>query len=183
MMSLPLNLDTNKRPLSTLKKHDLIFFNTDVIQLDYFMVYDIDRDDDIPALLIQLWKFRGGYDHAMYNIVENDFGLNKQVEIHLAKIFNAKISRILTFRSQDEKLSEKEKFIFDVYAEEKSEYKTDLFNLPYEVEVESENRTLSLIIPDWTPLQKLPVNRIKVDTLIEIWNINDIYTVMKVLKL
>lgn len=174
---------TSNRPLSTLQRPDLIEYQSDYIQKDVFVVYDIDKDNSIPALLLQMWKFRGGYDHGVYSIVVNDLDMNNTVTILEPVIYHVLIEKIINFRAENDNLTDKEKFIMDVKPDRVQELKDESYILPYECEVIIKGVTILVNIPDWTPLQRLPVARMKSGSLVEIWEINSLFTMMKTLKL
>ena len=174
---------TNNRPLSTLQKADIIEYQSEYIPKDIFVIYDTDIDNSIPALLLQMWKFKGGYDHGVYNIVINDLDINRAVPILDAIIHHVQIEKIINFREENSNLTDKEKFIMNVKPIKVQGYQDKSYYLPYECEVTIDGETILVNIPDWTPLQKLPVTRIKVGSLVEIWEINSNFSIMKTLKL
>ena len=174
---------TSSRPLSTLQRGDTIEYMSDYIPKDIFVIYDIDMDNSIPALLVQMWKFQGGFDHGVYNIVVNDLEVNKMVSILNPTTHQAKIGSIINFRTENDNLTDKERFIMNVKPDKTQEINDEIFTLPYECNVIINGEQIRLNIPSWTPLQKLPVDRMKVGSLVEIWEINSKLTIMKTLKL
>ncbi len=174
---------TSKRPLSSLQRPDVIEYQSDYIPKDIFIVYGSEKDDTIPALLVQLWKFEGGYNHGIYNIVVNDLGVNTSVSIFEPKKIVGQIIKILNYRSNIQTLTDKEVFVMNMKPSELLSEKNDEFCLPYECVIITEQGEMVLNIPDWTPEQRLPVDRIKIGTFIEIWEIQDKLGIMKVLKL
>ncbi|MHA2097519.1 MAG: hypothetical protein ACW99A_02425 [Candidatus Kariarchaeaceae archaeon] len=179
------NLDNDSQTISLvqLKKYDIIEYGNENVSTSTFVVFDKSMDEEIPALLLQLWKFDGGYDHSFVNAMELDFGLNKRVKHYIPKIHKIKIDKIISYRSDQSSLSEKEQFFFDLWASETSEVLSNEFPIPYKINSIIQNEVKEIIIPSWTPLQKIPIYRVKEGSMIEVWSINNTFTVMKVLKL
>lgn len=174
---------TSSRPLSSLVRGDVIEYQSDYIPKDTFVVYAKDMDETIPALMVQLWKFSGGYDHGIYNIVVNDLGINTSVPILTPEKIIGKIVKILNYRTHITELTDKEIFIMNMVPKELSEENDDHFTLPYECIIQTDEGEIQLILPDWTPIQKLPIDRINVGTFVEIWRTEYEDTIMRVLKL
>lgn len=184
-MTLSFSLDIGQtRGLGNLAPNDIIEFESDFVDLDIFMVQSIEKDDDIPALLLQLWQFEGGYNHAFKNVMENDFGINTQVPYFSPTQQAAVIEEFISYRPKESGYSKKEELFFDVWAEDTSNEQNDQYPLPYEVKIRFENgTTATLILPTWTPLQRLPLDRVKTGTEVEVWTVKDITNIMKVNQL
>lgn len=184
MMSFSLDVDQNKRGLGSLDQHDVIEFESQFVDLDIYMVTAIEKNDEIPAILLQLWKFDGGYNHEFKNVMENDLGINTQVPYFKPNIRKAIVEKIKLYRPAESGLSKKEELFFDVWPEITNEQQTDTCDTPYEVQIRYEDGTTdTLIIPSWTPLQRLPLDRIQCGTEVETWSIKDITNIMKVTQL
>ena len=178
-----LNLNQT-RSLGNLQPYDIIEFQSQYINRDVFMVVSIEKNDEIPAILLQLWQYSGGYNHALKNIMENDLGINQQVPFLSPIIEIGIIINIINYRSNDSGLSKKEELFFDVWPKEISENKDDYYNIPFEVEVEIESGKIEkMILPAWTPLQKLPILEVKKGTKVETWKANNTLNIMKVIEL
>ncbi len=173
---------TSVKLVSNLQKYDAIEYSSEQINLDKFIVYSIEKDLSIPALLLQIWKFNGGYDHAVYNVVENGFTVNKPVKILSPKKLIAKIEKIINFR-KEEYVPERQKFLTDIYPDILSPEKTEEFNIPYTCIVSIGSTELTLNIPEWTPFQKLPVTKLKIGSIVEVWDLDNNFGIMKALKL
>jgi hypothetical protein len=163
------------------EKNDIIEYQNDNVQSSIFVVFDTSVDNEIPALLLQLWKFEGGYDHAFVNVMEVDFGLNKRVKHFIPMKKNYTVDNILSYRGVDTDLSEKEQFFFDLWPKSTSEVKTEEYHFPFKISVK-ENDNKTLILPTWTPLQRIPLDKVKSGTVLETWSVNNITTVMRVLN-
>lgn len=174
---------TNSRPLSSLQRPDLIEYSSDYISKDLFVVYGVDIDTTIPALMVQLWKFSGGYDHGMYNVVVNDLAMNQTIPIQQPNIHIVSIKKILNYRNNKTDLSDKEIFIMNIKPDTLVNEKDNENQLPYECTVDLGDREITLNIPNWTPLQKLPVEKIKKGSILEIWECDHQFSIMKVRKL
>ncbi len=140
-------------------------------------------DTSIPAALFEVWKFRGGYDHYFTRFLANDFELNKRVDYFVPREHVVQIKEITAYRGPTEGLSEKEEFHFDVDAQEIRGHPEGKFRIPYLARVELNGQDEEIILTQWTPLQNVPVERIKAGTIIEVWEVSDDYTMMKVVKL
>ncbi|MCY3411303.1 MAG: hypothetical protein INQ03_06660 [Candidatus Heimdallarchaeota archaeon] len=171
------------RPLSRVDRPDVIEFESDSIAKNVFVVYSTDFNDTIPALLVQLWKFTGGFDHGMYNIVVNDLAVNTSVPVYRPERISAQITRITKYRPSTIDKTEKEQFIMNLYPDSTSPKKNEQYSLPYMCTVKTDSDEFDLNIPSWTPVQILPVERIKEGSIVEIWKIKDEMGIMKVLKL
>lgn len=177
-------LDSNIQEisLSGVEKFDVIEYNNENLQTSKFIVFDSSIDEKIPALLLQLWKFEGGYDHAFANVMEIDFGINKRVKHYIPKKQNVTVENIISYRPIEKELSEKEQFFFDLWPKSTSQSKTEVHVIPFEIKVDG-NIEGNLIIPVWTPLQQIPAQKIKIGSIIEIWNVENVTTIMKVIQL
>ena len=78
-MDISVSFDDATRRLGDLQKNDIIDFESQFINKDTFMVLSVEKDEEIPVILLQLWQFRGGYNHAVKNVMENDLGVNTPV--------------------------------------------------------------------------------------------------------
>lgn len=178
------SIDNNHQDisLSQVEKFDVIEYQNDNVENSIFVVFDTSIDEKIPALLLQLWNFDGGYDHAFANVIEVDFSLNKRVKHFIPKKQTVKVERILSYRPVEAELSEKEQFFFNLWPKSTSRFRSDDNPIPFEIKVAGmENQ--NLILPTWTPLQQIPVDKIKIGSTIEIWTAGSITTIMKVNKL
>lgn len=175
--------DLNHVLLSKVQKFEVIKIGTNQIHFANYVVIDKDIDESIPAVLLQLWRFDGGYDHAVVNLLESDLGVNSMVKSQSPSKFQTKIEEILSYRSNQSALTEKEEYFYDVYPETTSSSISNEFTIPYQCKVKVNNDIKTVILPSWTPLQNLPLDRLKSDSVLEIWAVEDIFTVMKVLKL
>lgn len=182
-MAFSLDITENTRSLSNLELLDIIDYEGEYIELDRFIVLSIDRDDTIPAMLIQLWKFRGGYNHAISNVMQNDLGMNKQVPFYEPMKSQAKITKIIQYRPKESGLSKKEEFFFDLKPKSVSPHPNTTHPLPFKVEVQIGEELQELIIPEWTPVQKLPLDRVKEGTIVELWTVENETNIMRVLKI
>lgn len=182
-MGFSLDITENTRSLSNLELLDVIDYEGEYIELDRFVVLSIDRDDSIPAMLVQLWKFRGGYNHAISNVMQNDLGMNKQVPFYEPQKSQAKITKITEYRPKESGLSKKEEYFFDLMPESVSSDPSPSYPIPFKVEVQMANNLQEFIIPEWTPVQRLPLDRIKIGTIIELWTVDDDTNIMRVLKI
>ncbi|MDH5401973.1 MAG: hypothetical protein OEY49_05730 [Candidatus Heimdallarchaeota archaeon] len=171
----------NKKLLSKLNVFDIIEFGNNQIPLSHFMVMSIDIDDSIPAILLQLWKIEGGFEHQVVNIVEADLGINTQVKIITPIKSSLMITEVKSFRQPSE-LSEKEQYYFELYPDQLF-YNNASSLLPYEVEVINNNQKMIVTLPNWSPLQRFPLSKIKSGSILELWQIDSIYVPMKILKL
>lgn len=178
-----LEKDISSVSLTQLKQYDIIEYGNENIQVSLFMVFDVIKDEKIPAILLQLWKFDGGYDHSFVNTMEVDFGLNKRVNFFIPVKYQATIEEINLFRGENTDLSEKEQFFFDLWPNATSEFKSQNFHLPFKVSVKIDGEITELVMPGWTPLQKIPLDKISVGSKVEIWRVKQFSTIMKVLKL
>jgi len=179
------SLDISKtRGLGNLEAHDIIEFESEFVDLNTFMVMAVERDDSIPAILLQLWQFEGGYNHAFKNVLENDFGINKQVPYFVPTIKKAEVEQILTYRPSESGLSKKEELFYDLWPETTATKQDEEHKIPYEVLLRFEDgHQEELVLPSWTPLQRLPLDRIHAGTMVEVWTAHDITNIMKVLQL
>ena len=82
-----LDKDSHNISLSQLEKLDIIEYDNENIEKSMFLVLDSSIDEKIPALLLQLWKFEGGYDHAFANVMEVNFDLKQELVNDLSTIF------------------------------------------------------------------------------------------------
>ncbi|MCE7736218.1 MAG: hypothetical protein GPJ54_15155 [Candidatus Heimdallarchaeota archaeon] len=178
------NFDNNNQDisLSQVEKFDVIEYQNESIQNSIFVVFDTSIDEKIPALLLQLWNFEGGYDHAFANVVEVDFSLNKRVKHFIPKKQSMKIENILSYRPIETELSDKEQFFFNLWPKTTSPVKNDENPIPFEITVVGIEKE-KLILPTWTPLQQIPIDKIKIGSRVEIWTAAGISTIMKVVKL
>lgn len=168
--------------LSQVEKFDVIEYRNENIQNSIFVVFDTSIDEKIPALLLQLWNFDGGYDHAFANVIEVDFSLNKRVKHFIPKKQTVKIEGILSYRPIQTELSEKEQFFFDLWPKSTSSIKNDENPIPFEIKLVGMEKE-KLILPNWTPLQQIPVDKIQIGSIVETWTVGSITTIMKVNKL
>lgn len=181
-MNFSLNNLSESCSLWNLKKLDIIIYDSINNAQDHYLVYNVDKDSKIPAILLQLWKFRGGYDHSVVNIIESDFGVNKQVSIYKPKIHSEKIIQFSSYRPKNSGLSNKEEFFFDISPKSESKNSMKSHPIPFKVVVSNFINT-EIIIPSWTPVQMIPLDRIKEGSTVEVWEVGEIINIMKVLKL
>lgn len=174
---------TSIKPLSSVQRPDVIEYQTEYIPNDIFVVYDIDNAIDITAVLVQLWKFEGGYDHGIYSIVENDLQINKSVKILIPIKHKIVIEKIISYRLELSDLSEKEIFIMDLKPKSLRSEIIDEYYIPYECMVIINGTEKILNLPSWTPIQKLPFEQIKKGSILEIWEVKNKFSIMKVLKI
>jgi hypothetical protein len=184
MSSDLIDLGSNTKILSQLEKQDIIYFGSRQIPENYYFVFDIDKELSIPALVVEIWGFDGGYDHEFHRFLENDMNVNKSVPYFKPVEREAEVIKIVNYRSDPpDHLSEKEIFHFNMVPDQLSVDKTNDFNYPYELIIDTEGTKIQVVLPQWTPLQNIPTDRVKVGTRLLVWTVKDITTVMKVLKL
>lgn len=175
--------DLNHVLLSKVQNLEVIKLGTNQIQFANYVVIDKDIDESIPAVLLQLWRFDGGYDHAVINLLESDLGVNSMVKSVSPQKFQAKVEEILSYRSNQRKLTEKEEYFYDVHPDVTSNTISGEFTIPYQCKVKLNDENKIVNLPSWTPLQNLPLERLKSGSILEIWSIDNVLTVMKVIKL
>ncbi len=175
--------DLNLKIITTLEKNDVIQFESENIPLDYFIVYSIDKDHTIPAVLLQLWRFNGGYNHAVLNIVHNGLDVNLTTKLIEPNILTGRISKITSYRSSTTTYNKKEQFLLNLDPENLTDMKDKIHQIPYSCTVETNKGSLDLHLPEWTPLQMLPLDRVKVGSYVQIWDIEGNIGLIKVLKL
>ena len=176
-----INLRPGKKS-KELKVGEVIKFSVPQSGLDLFVVSDADVDLEKRVMFLGIWKFSGGYDHFNLHVILSDHQLNEVVEVYepIKKI--GIIKKIKSFRGRNKKLSPKEEFYFDTYADETSNVKTEEFFIPYEVIVEVEGNEKEYIIPAYTPLQyPLPLDQDILNKKVEIWEVENQSTIMKIL--
>lgn len=181
-MSFELNIDLS-RSINNVIQHDIVMFESPHITKDIYMIVEIEKDTAIPAVLLRIWKFEGGYNHAFRNVMENDIGMNRQLPFFEPRIETGVIVSIIEFRSDKSGMSPKEELFFDVWASRTGSEKTEELNTPYKAIIKIEELEMEYLIPAWTPLQKLPLNRIKIGSTVEIWHVNQISNIMKVIQI
>lgn len=169
--------------LCNAEKYDVIKYGSDRISEDLFVVFSSEIDESIPALLLQLWKFYGGYDHSFVNIMEIDFGLNKNVKLFDPIKYKVEIDQIVSYRDTKNNMNKKEEFYFDMWPKTEKTVQSKKYSLPFRIEVNIDNKQLELILPTWTPIQQLPIDRIKTGSSLEVWQVGTTFSVMKVLKI
>lgn len=179
------NLDKfeNRKLIKQLVKYDVIRYNNEYVDDAYYIVFDTQTDTVSNTILLSLWRFDGGYDHAFINIIETDFSLNNQVEILTPKKLIVEIKSIQNYRKKDSGMSDKEEFFYNVEPFKVSKKLTSSFETPHLATIDVEGSLSNLILTAWTPLQQIPVERIRIGSKVEIWQINEILTLMKVIKL
>ena len=182
-MNFILDKISKNRSISNLQKYDIIKLSTNDNQIDCYMVYEIEKDMNIPAVLLQLWKFEGGYDHMFINTLENDLNINTHVPVMIPLKIYGKIKKITSYRPEKSGLTEKEEFFFDVWPKSESPKIDNVHTLPYKCKITYQDQIKELILPSWTPLQKLPLDKIKIGSVLEIWETDNISTIVKVQKL
>lgn len=182
-MSMDLLPDLNLKIITTLEKNDVIQFESENIPLDYFIVYSIDKDHTIPAVLLQLWRFNGGFNHAVLNIVHNGLDVNLTTKLIEPIILTGRISKITGYRSITTKYNKKEQFLLNLEPESLTEVMDEEHQIPYSCTIETKEGSFELNLPEWTPLQMLPLDRVTVGSYVQIWEVEGNYGLIKVLKL
>ncbi len=182
-MDVDLDLTSSSKLLMKLEKLDVIRYRSDRVPDGIYVVFDIDKDITIPALMCEIWAFEGKFDHAFHRFLENDINVNKAVKVYRPKLHTGVVKKILNYRDARSDLSDKEIFHFDLDPLEIREEPEGECVHPYELLVDIGGEEWKLIIPQWSPLQKLPVDRIKEGTSVEIWEVDGVFTIMKVLRL
>jgi hypothetical protein len=182
-MNYQLNNISNTRSLKNLSKFEVIKFGSLNVPEDYYMVFSKEIEESIPSLFLQLWKLEGGYDHAFVNIMENDFGLNKQVPVYEVEKYRGRILQITSYRPENSGYSDKEEFFFDIMPKSTSPESNAIHSIPFKCNVDVGNQLYELIIPSWTPIQKIPIKKIKEGSFVELWGAQNIVNLMRVLKL
>ena len=72
---------------------------------------------------------------------------------------------------------------FDLWPEKTSDVKDEIFEIPYEIIIRFENDEIKkYILPVWTPIQRLPIDKVKVGSVLEVWQANGIENIMRVLQ-
>lgn len=178
-----LDFSTQQKLLSMVEAGDIIRYGTNQVPEAIYYVFSKEMDKTIPAALFEVWKFVGGYDHYFTRFLANDFELTKAVEVFPPKKHTVTIEQILAYRPPTEGLTDKEEFHFDVDAKETSPDKTGKFSLPYAATVTIDNEPREIILTQWTPLQKVPIDRIREGSIVEVWEVDGFLTMMKVLRL
>ena len=173
----------NLKIITTLEKNDVIQYESENIPLDYFIVYSIDKDHTIPAVLLQLWRFKGGYNHAVINIVHNGLDVNLTTKLIEPNILTGRISKITGYRSNTTEYDKKEQFILNMDPENITEIANEEHQIPYSCTIETKGGSFDLNLPEWTPLQMIPLDRIKEGSYVQIWEVEGNYSIIKVLKL
>ena len=169
--------------LGHVEKFDVIEYGNESLEESIFVVFNINKDESIPAVLLGLWKFKGGFDHAFSNVMEVDFNVNKRVKYLVPKINVVEILKITSYRTINTNLTDKEMFFFDVMPDETSKTKSNEFSIPFQCSILIDDREHEVLLPSWTPIQKLPLEKIELRSKIEIWNVENELTVMRVIKL
>ncbi len=178
-----LDFSSNRKLLSMVEKGDLIRYGTNQVPNAIYYVFSKEEDRSIPAALFEVWKFVGGYDHYFTRFLANDFDMNKSVEIFIPKRHRVRIEEILLYRPPTEGLTEKEEFHFDVDAKETSPERKGKFTIPYLAEIVIEDERHELILTQWSPLQNIPIDRIRKGSVVEVWEVDGYLTMMKVVSL
>lgn len=181
-MGYDLNINSS-RLISNVIQYDIVEFESSHITKDIYMIVELEKDDSIPAVLLRLWRFEGGYNHAFRNVMENDLGMNRQMPFFEPRVETGVITDFTEYRREKSEMSPREELFFDVWASKIGHEKTEEFNTPYKAIVEVNNEKNEYLIPAWTPLQRLPLDRIKIGSTVEIWHVNHISNIMKVIKL
>lgn len=169
--------------LGHVAKYDVIEYGNENLEESIYVVFNTNRDDKIPAILLELWKFKGGYDHAFANVMEIEFNVNKRVKYFIPSKIEVKIQEIVSYRPKNSGLTEKEMFFFDVMPDKTSATQNVEFDTPFQCAVKINDELCNVILPSWTPIQKLPLEKITQGSTIEIWTVESAPTVMKVVKL
>lgn len=182
-MEVDLNLDKSKKLLMKLENLDVIRYSSDRVPDGKYVVFNIDKDVTIPAILCEIWAFEGRFDHAFHRFIENDINVNKVVDFYKPKKHTGIIKKIVNYRDARSDLSDKEIFHFDLEPREILEEPSGECVHPYELTVTIGEKMEQLILPQWTPIQKIPVDKIKPGTTVEIWEVEGVFVIMKVLKL
>ncbi len=176
-----INLRPGKKS-KDLKVGEVIKFAIPQSGLEFFVVSDADVDLEKRAMFLGIWKFTGGYDHFNLHIILSDHHLNEVVEVYEPIKKTGIIKKIKTYRGINKRLSPKEEFYFDTYADETSPEKTEYFNIPYEIIVEIDGIEEEFIIPAYTPLQHpLPLGGDIIGKKVEVWEVEGERTIMKIL--
>ncbi len=178
-----LDFSTQRKLLSMVEAGDIIRYGTNQVPEAIYYVFSKEMDKTIPAALFEVWKFVGGYDHYFTRFLANDFELTKAVEIFSPKKHAVTIDRILAYRPPTEGLTDKEEFHFDVDAKETSPEPLGKFTIPYAATVTLDGEPREIILTQWTPLQQVPITRIREGTTVEVWEVDGFLTMMKVLRL
>ena len=178
-----INLDVNSKLLTNINRLDIIQYKSDRIPDGIYIIFSIEKDMTLPVIICEVWAFTGGYDHRFHRFLENGLGINKSITTHPYTKFHAKILTIKKYRALRHDLTEREEFHFDVPPHKTSSIRDIECNLPYIVIIGDDENTHELILPKWTPLQKLPIERVQIGTLVEVWQVNTAKTVMKIVKL
>ncbi|MHA2169743.1 MAG: hypothetical protein ACXAB7_07615 [Candidatus Kariarchaeaceae archaeon] len=182
-MSIGIDNINISRSVNSLEKFDIIKYASEQVKNNYYMVFATEKDETVSSLFLQLWRFDGGYDHAFINILESDFGLNKQVPVFIPDITQARIKAIHSYRPEKSTYTDKEEFFFDAWPESENKEKDEIHTLPFRCRAQLGGSEVDLIIPSWTPLQKIPVDRITEGSQVELWKVEEITNLMKVVKL
>lgn len=182
-MDISVSFDDATRRLGDLQKNDIIDFESQFINKDTFMVLSVEKDEEIPVILLQLWQFRGGYNHAVKNVMENDLGVNTPVPYYEPIKSIGVVEEIVNHRPKESGFSKKEEMFFDLWPEQTSDVKDEIFEIPYEIILRFENDEIKkYILPVWTPIQRLPIDKVKVGSVLEVWQANGIENIMRVLQ-
>ncbi|MHA2502569.1 MAG: hypothetical protein ACXAE3_06860 [Candidatus Kariarchaeaceae archaeon] len=181
-MDINLNI-SETRSIGNLVQNDIIEFESSHITRDIFMILQIEKDDTIPAMLLQLWKFEGGYNHAVRNVMENDLGLTRQVRYFEPSISKAIVKKITEYRPEKSEYDRREELFFDVWPTSTSEIQNEECPIPFKARVEFGNDETELIIPSWTPLQRIPLDRISTGSEVEVWEVEGIQNIARVLSI
>ena len=182
-MDISVSFDDATRRLGDLQKNDIIDFESQFINKDTFMVLSVEKDEEIPVILLQLWQFKGGYNHAVKNVMENDLGVNTPVPCYEPIKSIGVVEEIVNHRPKESGFSKKEEMFFDLWPEKTSDVKDEIFEIPYEIILRFENDEIKkYILPVWTPIQRLPIDKVKVGSVLEVWQANGIENIMRVLQ-
>lgn len=178
-----IDIYTSQKLLMHVEKHDIIRYSAERIPDAIYVVFDVDKNPSLPALMCEIWAFEGGYDHAFHRFLEGDINVNKAVPAYEHQEWMGEILAITEYRAPREDLTDKEEFHFDPVPHEVSTEPSANVSIPYKVLLKKDMEELELIIPQWTPLQQIPLDKIREGTVVQGWLVEGVHTIMKVLRL
>ncbi len=185
-MHLPssvLDLGGSKKILNSVDKGEIIWYGSNQVPSGLYMIFSVEREPSIPAALFEIWRFQGGYDHYFTRFLANDFALNELVDVYTPVVHTGVIESFTSYRPKNQGLTDKEEFHFDMKPKETRQEPDSEFSYPYTAEVKFGEEKREVILTQWTPQQKVPILKLKVGTQIEVWQVDEVFTMMKILKL
>lgn len=176
-----IDLTEKSKFLAKVSQYEVIRFENDRIEDDYYVVFKNEQHPTEPFIVVELWQFEGGYDHRFHRFLEQDAGLNVTVDVYTPKVYHVPVQEIISYRTESG-LTDKEEFFFNITADSTQAQPDTKYRYPYELKVAINGNEEHIIATQWTPLQKIPVEKMQVGSVIEVWEIDEIYTMMKILQ-